>query len=164
MAEIPHSVANRGMNLCATFLSCLIPVLNLTVKGISPNILFIPTRILPSCPGRSKTGKVDTVSHRMRTFLGKQIYLRADPAPRWKTKSIGQPRLISTKSNPEPSRSLQYSLTISAAGTMYPCFPPQSWIPKFFSEGCLRVSDHSCLAPFTIAFPMAISPQVISAP
>ena len=48
MAEMPHSVANLGINLCATFLSCLIPVLNFTVKGISPNILFIPTRIFPS--------------------------------------------------------------------------------------------------------------------
>lgn len=126
--------------------------------------LVHPDENLAELSGSVEDWKVDTVSHRMRTFLGKQICLRADPAPRWKTKSIGQPRLISTKSNPEPSRSLQYSLTISAAGTMYPCFPPQSWIPKFFSEGCLRVSDHSCLAPFTIAFPMAISPQVISAP
>ena len=55
IAEAPHSVARRGMSLCAVLRPSLTPVRSLTVTGMSPKDLFIPTTILPSLPAASST-------------------------------------------------------------------------------------------------------------
>ena len=55
IAETPHSVARRGMSLCAVLRPSLTPVRSLTVTGMSPKDLFIPTTILPSRPAASST-------------------------------------------------------------------------------------------------------------
>lgn len=61
---------------------------------------------------------------------------------------MGQPQLRSTKSMLEP-----ISLAIiSAVGTSKDGLLPASCMPKVFSEGCLRTSDHSSFDPFKKEF------------
>ena len=136
MQPTPHSELSRGMSLCAVLRPSLTPVRSLTVTGISPSALFIPTTIFPSFAGASSTGDVYSQSE---VIAAREWDLRADPLPVLNTRSMGQPQLISTKSIP-----LAYSLPrTSAVGTIVEGLLPASWTPKMLSEGCRRTRDHS---------------------
>ena len=69
--------------------------------------------------------------------------VQAEPLPVRKTRSIGQPQLISTKST-FPTHS--FAMT-SAVGTMVTGLFPAICTPKVDSEGWRRTSDHSSLDP-----------------
>lgn len=123
-ALTPHSFWNRGMSLCAVGWLLLTPVRILTVRGVSPRTLLMPTSDLPSLPAWARS---------------------AEPAPLLKTRSIGQPQLMSwcaqvTKSAGRafvrerlayaPRKSIWVFLTIaSAAGTSTWGFEPQICTP-----------------------------------
>ena len=53
--DAPNSGPSLGINLCAVFFPSFTPVLSLTVNGMSPSALFMPTMIRPSFPTASST-------------------------------------------------------------------------------------------------------------
>lgn len=69
--------------------------------------------------------------------------VRAEPLPVRKTRSIGQPQLMSTKSM-FPAHSFAM---ISAVGTIVAGLLPAICTPKMDSEGWRRTNDHSSLDP-----------------
>jgi hypothetical protein len=77
----PHSLANLGISLCALFFPSFTPVLNLTVTGISPNALFIPTKMRPSLPGASRTTSIPQFSF---YFRANQLSLTSTSTPSFK--------------------------------------------------------------------------------
>lgn len=147
------------MSLCAVFLPSLTPVRSLTVRGMSPSALFIPTRILPNLPGVSSTVEKVRTNHNYEdvrqhrafgryqtiedSFEIRKVYSRAEPLPDRNTKSIGHPQFKSTKSTPPENSLPMISATeVNGAGLL-----PASWIPNMLSDGCLRTRDHSSLEP-----------------
>lgn len=69
--------------------------------------------------------------------------IQAEPLPVLKTRSIGQPQLMSTKSR-FPAHSFA---RISAVGTSEEGLFPAIWTPKIDSDGCLLTNDHSSFDP-----------------
>jgi len=136
MQPTPHSELSLGMSLCAVLRPSLTPVRSLTVTGISPSALFIPTTIRPSFAGVSSTGSHIVSQSKV---IVERDDLRADPLPVLNTRSMGQPQFMSTKSIP-----LANSLPrTSAVGTIVEGLLPASWTPKMYSDGCRRTRDHS---------------------
>jgi len=149
-----HSVLRRGISLWAVFRPSLTPVRSFTVTGISPRALFMPIKILPNFPGVSSTKEYMSMQKEILSYDA-----HAEPLPVRKTRSIGQPQLMSTKSM-FPAHSLAM---ISAVGTRVEGLFPATWTPNIDSEGCRLTKDHSSFDPprNEVASPTTISFKVV---